>query len=451
MKFIYFHIDELNRDAVTASVVRDEAKKRGWNVIYGNRASSKLLKYFESVFDVVVLPKPTFLKQIFGYNNIPALKSKYIMLYTENIGIIANNNYPKMLLKGALDEEFMSGNQACVEKVSAFCFWGSQVQELVKKSYLDLAHKCYIVGHPRHDTRALVGTVNTRNTVGVISRYCLLNDYCDRNPILNIFDRYMKTTLYEYNNAKAGDFLLWERRGERPEDDLYLEAIDVKSTVQIISRLNQAGYKVSFKVHPRENFLTWSKVFSLHGLNVESVCSQVPFTHWAASQICVIGSPSTTFYDCLMVGVTPVSIANLVPRRNEFVSRLYEENNKLSPHIESPTSIDDILSLVRKSEDNFEISPATIDVLKLEANYPHCRDSGVRVGDVIQICLLSARTRTLKMTLGVYLYILLSFVLITAVQLYRAIITRSVSHSANFLLTNSVVEKINKLVNNSQL
>ncbi len=448
MKVIYFHIDEFNRDAITASVLKDESKKRGWVLIYGNRVTSPLLKHFEWVFDVVILPKPTFIKSIFGYDKISSLKSKYVMLYTENIGIIANDVFPKMVLKGALDEEFMSGMTSCVDKVSAFCFWGEQVSETVKKTYRSLADRCYVVGHPRHDARALINENENfvKETVGIISRYCTLNDYYSRHPIDTIFDRYVKKDLFEFNNIETGDFLQWERRGACPDQDLYLEAIDVKNTVLIINRLNEAGYKVSFKIHPREKVSTWVNVFERHDMNVDVVNSDMPFTKWAKLQRYVIGAPSTSFYDCLMVGVTPINISGLDSQRHQFVSRMYEENNKLMPHINSPSSIDEILLLLESPRQLYDPSPDILNVLKAEANYPDCRKSGIMIGDVLEGVLQSVRKRNLAMILGRFTYQLISFTLNLILSITRKFGKLNSSHSANFLLTRSVKKAIDRLI-----
>ena len=73
-KLIYFHIDEYFRDAITASVLKLELEKKGWILIYGNRFTSKLLRYFEWIFDAVILPKPHFMQEYFEYEKIPKLR-----------------------------------------------------------------------------------------------------------------------------------------------------------------------------------------------------------------------------------------------------------------------------------------------------------------------------------------------------------------------------------------
>ncbi len=443
MKYIYFHIDEFNRDAITASVLKNEFKKHGWVLIYGNRVTSHILKYFEWAFDAVILPKPTFINSFFGYEKISSLKSKYVMLYTENIGIIANDKFPKMVLKGALDEEFMSGRTACVERVDAFCFWGAQVAGLVKKTYASIENKCFIVGHPRHDLKALNNKNSKKNTVGLISRYCTINDYYSKSPIEQIFDRYTKKQMYEYYNNYNGDYLKWERRGQFPEEDLYLEAVDIKNTILLIISLNERGYKVSFKIHPREKTSTWIEVFKKHNLKVEIVNSDIPFTHWAQDKLAIVGPPSTSFYDCLMIGTRPISISNLYSEREQFVSKLYEENNKLMPYIDSPNTIDDLILLLDKP---LNLSSKVLKVLRLEADYPNCKDSAMKIGNVLKTILKESSKGYLRMALGRQLYSLISFLFNFSIGIGRRLKILGASHSANFLLTPSTIKHINRMV-----
>jgi hypothetical protein len=446
-KIIYFHIDEYYRDAITASVIRQEIKKRNWKIVYGNRITSRLLKYFEWIFDVVILPKPTFLNSYFSYHEIPKLKSKYVMLYTENIGIIANDKFPKMVEKGALDVEYMSGNKNCVEKVSALCFWGSQVADLIVKSYPELAHKCFVVGHPRHDKRAInnLKEQDVVKTVGIVSRYCTLNDYYGRNPIDILIQRYTADDLYEYKNEGTGDFLPWKRRGERVDSDLFIEAMDVKNTILLIRSLSRHGLIVSLKIHPRENYRTWKNVLKNSNLSFELAPSEMPFSEWALKQHCVIGPPSTSFYDSLMLGVLPISIAGLEDNRSIFVSDMYEEFNRLMPHIQTPKSIDEILNIVAiTKEGRFKLTPEIEKVLQLEANYPACQNSIKEFGSVLDQVLIENAKKYRALNIVLYIF---SVHLLNTIALIKNIFNDK-SNSALFILTPRTVAAINVMANN---
>ena len=66
-KKIYFHIDELSRDSITASAFNKVLKEHGAKIIYGNRrTSSLLLPHFCYLFDLIILPRPIFIKELIG-------------------------------------------------------------------------------------------------------------------------------------------------------------------------------------------------------------------------------------------------------------------------------------------------------------------------------------------------------------------------------------------------
>lgn len=83
---VYFHIDELNRDAVVASALRMQLHSKGARLIYGSRTSHWLLKYFASLFDAIILPRPLFI-------NNPSYKNHHI-LYTESVGRVVSAQNP---------------------------------------------------------------------------------------------------------------------------------------------------------------------------------------------------------------------------------------------------------------------------------------------------------------------------------------------------------------------
>jgi surface carbohydrate biosynthesis protein len=449
MRIIYFHIDELNRDSVTAIVLKNELNKRNYTVVYGNRSLIKLFKYFEFVFDICILPKPLFMASYFKENDLPNLKSKYLMLYTENIGIIANNKFPKLVLKGALDEEYMSGNTSFVDKIAGFCFWGSQVHDLVKSQYSSLANKCFIVGHPRHDMRALNISKKKYNnkTIGIISRFCTVNDYFGRGMLERLVLRYSQNkTAYEYFNKNTDDYLLFKRRGANVVEDIYLECLDIKNIILIIKTLNENGFKVSYKVHPREDENTWIDLFKQIKLNVEVANSNQPFTHWATEQKYIIGPPSTSFYDCLMVGVTPISIHKLTKNRSDFVSEMFEENNKLMEHIYSPANINELIDFINMEPNNFKLTGEVHNILKTEANYPECSQSIKNLGDVIEKMLINSPKRTFKQNIFFVLYSIISS-LYAHIAYIKRLLWRQKQTSSSFLLTRKNIYKINNSIN----
>jgi surface carbohydrate biosynthesis protein len=452
---VYFHIDEFNRDAVTASALKSELKTRNIRLSYGNRFTIGIFKYFERIFDVSILPKPHFMTVYFNEAEIRSLKSSYLMLYTENIGIIANDEFPKMVLKGALDKEFMEGNTVYVDKISAFCFWGSQVANVVKRNHPKLAEKCFIVGHPRHDARCLtarnVGKKNNKS-VGIITRFCTLNDYYDRGFLEKlILDSFENETRYEYKNNNTGDFLLWQRRGASVLNEICYEALDIKNTVSIISRLREADINVSIRVHPREDASVWRSIAKFEDSKIEISEPTEPFNHWAIKQEFVIGPPSTSFYDCEMIGVPTISTHNLNKERSQFVDALFEDNNKLMEYIYAPDEIDDLIKRVTNGGEEPNRNKEKYSVLKAEADFPDQTESISRLADVVELIIQrNKKPNSRKYFFGVGY---LAFKTVSTIRTYREYVRRKIrnvkANSANFLLTRKNIMNIDQLCEKS--
>ena len=268
-KYIYFHVDELYRDLITSVNLKKFFPSNKYKFIYGNRRNYKLLLRFSDYFDAVVFPKPQFL----SYAKDKNWTSYVYYLYTENIGIIAKKEFPKMILKGVLDEHFMIGNNHFVDSAKGFFLWGNNAYKTINKYYPYLKNKIHVVGHPRHDLLTLKSKtkpkLNDNNlSIGILTRNCFLNDYIHSSALENL-SKYINLGIpYEYYKSKK-DFLLGERRGSQPAYDVAIEAIDTKNIFLIISELskNFKNLKIYFKIHPRENHENWHKVLKKINLN----------------------------------------------------------------------------------------------------------------------------------------------------------------------------------------
>jgi len=443
-KYAYFHIDELNRDSVVASALKKELYTRGITLVYGCRKYFRVIKYFIGVFDAAVFPKPHFLryadKKYYKNSNI-------VMLYTENIGIIADSGEDKMTLKGSLDAEFMSGDTDYVDSVSAFCFWGNKVHDTVIKHYPYLKGKCHIVGHPRHAIETLPeknkkGALSHEKTIGIVTRHTYLNDYMSRSVLEKIAQYLDGDVKYEYRNDKTGDYLVTQRRGSVPENDAFIEAIDAKNIFLIVQEALRNGYKVLIKTHPREKADVWAELFESRGLRVEIADPLVPFTHWLNGIDFLIGPPSSSFYDSLMRGVFPISIHNLDQRRAGFILPMSEDNNKLMPHISAPLTIDDIFSLIDSSP-SVERSDAVNDILLSEADFPNCNRSINKIGEVIEEIVDEKGNESYF--LKIILLVIYQFMIRVVNMMFFVRYFASCVNSSSFVITRSISRFIDGL------
>ena len=80
---VFFHIDEFNRDSITASVIKNYLKEQNIKVIYGNRRLSKFFNLkISSFFDAAIF---TGIDQIDFYFNKKNKNTKLFALPTESI------------------------------------------------------------------------------------------------------------------------------------------------------------------------------------------------------------------------------------------------------------------------------------------------------------------------------------------------------------------------------
>lgn len=402
---IYFHIDELNRDAVVASALKKKFAQIGHNLIYGNRATGRLLKYLHNAFDVIVVPRPHML-----YDNWKddwmSWDTRFVMLSSESLGIICKDH--QVMARTLLEKGYFEGNRKYVDRIDAFCLWGSKQLQAVKDYAEDVSHKCHVVGHPRHDTSCVnnlrVSTTEARQTkkfIGVITRAVALNDYFKRSSLdgyTTLFDDHFQ---YEFFNKTTGEKLPSKRPGVRPSDTLVVQAIDAENTLKIISRLLSAGYEVSVRVHPKENAGVWKDLLMRCNLGAEVSNSRLPIANWIKGIDYLVGPPSTCFYDAVMLGVTPISISEIDSRRKESVGELWEENNRLMEHIYKPNTIDDLINYIKSETRNFN-GNEILNILKEEADFPACGSALTKVVGVCTSKISIPKNRNLFLMLFVF-------------------------------------------------
>ena len=383
-KNVYFHIDELARDAITASALRKAFQERGMNLVYGNRVfTQKVLEHFAFAFDIIILPRTMFLRTFKNLNkNLPAI----VIVFTESVGRVVQENNERFTLSSLLDKAFMQGDTRFVEKTTSFCLWGEIGKSRIIKHYPEFADKLHVVGHPRFDKRCFRARINNNNNtkakIGLITKQGMLNDFLKRSPVDQIVNWYssLEEQSYTYNNKSTGDFLL--RQNNEPVDQVYIEAADLKIMLALIFKLNEKGHEVYLKVHPREDREFWEDFVKKNNLNVTLAHWLTPFSHWVKDLDYVIGPASTSFYDCCAAGVQPICTRKIDKNRDFHIKNFAEENNDLMKHIVSPETIDEIIEIVSKKNYNFELNDELKNILLNETNYPNSKNSIDKIVDV---------------------------------------------------------------------
>jgi hypothetical protein len=443
---VYFHIDELGRDAVTASALKKAYAERGINLIYGNRFYTKrLLEKFIFAFDLIILPRPLFLKSFKDINkDIPPI----VILLTESVGRVVNENNDKFTLYALLDKEYMEGDEQYVDKVTAFYLWGFSGKRRIDKYYPDISDKFHVVGHPRHDYRCIeksaTNSVNEKNKIGLITRQPLLNDFYKRSPVealvsnsLNLCEK------YSYYNSNTGDFLLLQNNDA--VDEMYLESADIEIIIKLILQLNKEGHEVYLKVHPREDRELWVGFVKKYNLNVTLAHWRVPFSHWVSELDYVIGPSSTSFYDCCVAGVQPICTRKINKNRDLHINKFSEEYGALMEYIVTPESIDEIIDFVCEKNESFDMNNEIKQVLLNETNYP---DSNNSIDKMVELSLASMKENkvsSLMKTIYMIGFNIYGSVLDNAMKVYR-FLNRRAEQSSTFLMTKKNRAYIDSLI-----
>lgn len=383
IKNVYFHIDELGRDAIVASALKKELNDRKINLVYGNRVyTHHILEKFIYAFDIIILPRPLFLKR---FKKIEKEMPHVVILMTECVGRVVKWDNDKLTLFSILDKDFMEGDKKYINKVSRFCLWGESAIKRIKKYYPEISKKFFVTGHPRHDNNCIKKNISKKtptSRVGLITRQPLLNDFLNRKPIESVVNRYSnKNSDYDYFNKETGDFLL--SQDNEIIDELYLEAVDVKLLITLIFKLNDQGHQIFLKVHPRENRNLWVNFIKKYNLNVNLEHWKTPFLHWVANLDFVVGPSSTSFYDCYVAGVKPICTRHIYKKRDNHIIESSEENNELMKYVYSPDSLEKLLEVINKKDTQFELSKEIKDVLYQETNFPDSKKSISNIADVI--------------------------------------------------------------------
>lgn len=434
---IYFHIDELNRDAVVAAGLRKRMNSQGWHLVYGSRTSLKLLKYFSWLFDAVIIPRPMFI-QDFSYRN-------HVILYTEMVGRAVSKKTPSFSTFCLLGRRIMEGDLTEVDLIKRIYLWGQAGHDLIKNKDHKIAEKCLVVGHPRLDPICLREPKerSQKRKVGLISRQPMLNDYNDRS----VFDSLAIAALRD-------EFPLFVNKLDSTtvsEDssainELYNQSSDFYLTLKIIRRLVSAGIDVEVRVHPRENVDTWKKIRDLYsesGFGFDLPDTSVPYLHWASSVDVIVGPISTSYYECAALGIPTISISKLDGSKRYSLGS--EEMQDFASHIPSPETIEELIALVWRSFEcrvhNTVLPDDFRAILVNEINYPD-KSTLQSIVDDLKLNIQGKRaTLWRKCAFGL---INLSFAYLLLIRSHLT--GKSKRKSNSFFLTLPIIKHINSLV-----
>jgi surface carbohydrate biosynthesis protein len=371
---IYFHIDELARDAVVASALKKYFNDRGGFLYYGNRIDSCALRK-SNPFDALIFPSVDLVNSylLSGETN----KALIFILPTESIsGSEDTCSRLKIHLFGS--EFVVSQDPSSINRIDKFFLWGEGHHRTMAEASPENIHKFVKIGHPRHDKLCLGGdsvkNIDSQIQVGLVARFDLINIFDNRTNLEQIYSGRTTGTPDEY----------WHEDGLNIEDRYYTNVQDLRVFFEIIERLSAENYKINLRVHPRENYDNWRKLIEIFNLNVTLSSRWEPFAHWIKSQEFIMAPPSTSFYDCAVLGKAAISIGEICQSRKGHQFRNSDDFDPIFEYFPKPRSIDELLELVSmRGVAKLNLSTQLKDLLRLEVGFPESENSLASLCDTV--------------------------------------------------------------------
>lgn len=341
---LYFHIDELARDAIVASGLRKELRQAGGRVVYGNRlTTSHLLRHF-SAFDAIILP--SLLHYTDAFPDPYRLPSNVFILPTEAVGQATGT------LRRIYGKYFGDDDLRCApwhRSVAGFLLWGHAHLNPFHDQHPEYLAKCHVVGHPRFAKccrKSVPRTSSRKKVIGFVSRFNGLNPFDGRTPFETIL-----------SNMRFGKerFTLYENSPDRDaEDPIYTEVIDFRIMLQIMMSIDAKRFDLTVRPHPRENRLGWMRLMKRIDLKATLSPWDEPFAHWLQKVDYVVLPPSTSLYDIFFHGKLPILTNDIVKSRANHLLTESDDNNQILQGVCRPKSVAEAIARLELGDIPFD-------------------------------------------------------------------------------------------------
>jgi len=430
---VYFHIDELSRDSVVASALKKYLDARGIRLVYGSRRLTDFFIRFKSPFDLHVFPCIDMFAQF--YHNIPT--DSVIILPSESCSSGENtfNRLAQHLLGADSTTSWEHPAHSCVNK---FLLWGSGHKRAMLSKLPHLSHKLLVVGHPRYDSCCLPQSSRqdfTQTNIGLVTRFDWINPFNRFNLLASV---------YGSRRQRGHALKYWESEGFNIEDIWYTQILDLRLLYDIIDLCSSelpSNFKLSLRVHPREDYDAWKSLLCILPGNVELCEHSQPFAHWASAQDVLISPPSTCSYDAALLGKPFINLINLFEESRRLHSLpKSDDSDPIFEHVQAPRSFEELKSMLISIKDNQHLPTSTELTMLLEdqVGYPAQSSSLSQVADVLEGLLASRRSRS-------RLVRYLCFGIYSVWDCLRFFIRSETHNSSNFILPSKRIRAIDSL------
>lgn len=438
---VYFHIDELSRDLITASLLKK--KFYYWNIIFGNRLTFKLVRLTKiyNFFDYLIIPNVDFLKEIYSSPQNINKKTKIIIMYTECTGSIINDK--KRSSYHFFGSDFTSNlNRLWTKKIKYYLLWGTDSYKKCLLLNKKDKNKYKILGHPRLDEKTIKKNTINKNLIGIYTRADSINPY-DKRDFINTVSKRRKENHKYFWSAKDKKINV--------EDTYYTMISDVRITFEIIDQLLENNFKISLRIHPRENHDAWKKFLKTKDKYTCITISDIkePFSVWAEDKLALIGPPSTVFYESIVRDKKIYSIEEINKKRKKHINQISDDINPINKHINKPKTVKELIADIKKYKkkdyfsNNYYFNDALKKILFNDVNFPKVKN----FYNNLEILLKNNKKKTKLISLLKFLFIESSLSILQLIHwIYKLNFLKNTQNSSFFYLTPKLKRFIKKLI-----
>ncbi len=432
---VYFHIDELARDAVVAAGLKKELRNVGGRLVYGNRLTTYYLLRHLNVFDAIILPSLHHYTTAFP--NPQRLPGNVFILPTEAIGQATGT---LRRIYGKYFGDNYEKNKPWHQSIAGYLLWGYAHINAFKAYYPEYIRKCRIVGHPRFSKSCIKPMNNTarqKPVVGFVSRFGGLNPYDGRTNFEAIRGG-MKSTV--------GDSPIYENSPDKDvEDVFYTEVLDFRIMLQLIMSLDPNRYEISVRPHPRENRQGWLNLSKKSDIKIKIAPWDEPFTHWLQGIDFVVTPPSTSLYDIFYLGKTAIVTSDIVQSRSNHILTESDDNNQILEGACRPKSIQEALSIIDSGKIFFNKEIVSLRLLEQVASDIAENSITNIINAVSEIGPSDNGGKvSIKRNILSHVFIIASL-LLSYLRSFKGMLARRVVQGSNFDLTIHKIRWLNRL------
>jgi surface carbohydrate biosynthesis protein len=373
------------------------------------------------------------------FNDLENNNFKVFILPTESISG-TENMYNRLMIHLLGHEYSENFNPKIFNSIEKFFLWGKSHERLISNKIPDISSKLITIGHPRYDDSCLKKIKSNKKNkinIGLISRFDRINIYDNRSNL---------DLIYRNRKIPGKELLYFQSNKTNIEDDYHNTVLDLRVFMEIIDRLDKEVYDVELRIHPRENRDNWVKLIKSNNIPLTISNYQEPFAHWLTNMDLVICPPSTSLYDCMLVGANAILIDRVVPSRIEHANEVSDDFDPIFNYFYRPESLDDLMNSISNYMNIFKYEPnKDLDLFRLledEVNYPN---QGNSLHEVARHISIYYKKNYHYNSLKYLIFINISFVYNMSIQFIRYIFNRK-EESATFILNLHNIRKINSLV-----